>query len=89
MLTSNGGGAHTLQKDTVTAHEEDDKVNANHHVGEYRPSVRHNAVVHHGVPVLSGENLHRRTIKESQTWNYSVTGGGKPRREILRSPGSK
>ena len=56
-----------LRKDTVTADEEDDKVNAHHHVGEDGPSVRHDAVVHHSVPVLPGEDLltgrqtHRQT----------------------------
>lgn len=45
------------KKDTVTTDKEDDKVNAHNHVGEDRPSVRHNAVVHHSVPVLSGEDL--------------------------------
>lgn len=58
--------AKTLEKDTVTTDKEDDKVNAHHHVGEDRPSVCHNAVVHHSVPVLSGENLQRSTIKEEK-----------------------
>lgn len=50
------------EKDTVTTDEEDDKVNAHDHVWEDGSSVRHDAVIHHGVPVLSGEDLHRRTI---------------------------
>ena len=54
----NNHGDGVLRKDTVTADEEDDKVNAHHHVGEDGPSVRHDAVVHHSVPVLPGEDLH-------------------------------
>lgn len=44
-------------EDTVTADEEDDEVDAHHHVGEDRAAVRHDAVVHDGVPVFSGEDL--------------------------------
>ena len=52
-----------LEKDTVTTHEEDDKVHAHHHVGEDGPPVGHDAVVHHSIPVLSCENLQRQTIR--------------------------
>ena len=52
-------------KDTVTADEENDEVNADHHVGEDGSSVRHDAVVHHSVPVLSGQDLKT----EGQTFN--------------------
>lgn len=45
------------EKDTVTADEEDDEVNAHHHVGEDGPPVGHDAVVHDGVPVFSREDL--------------------------------
>lgn len=65
-LRSRTVSAQTLGKDTVTADKEDDKVDAHHHVGEDRPSIRHDAVVHHGVPVLSSENLRRGTIKEDK-----------------------
>lgn len=47
-------------KDTVATDEEDDKVNANHHVGEDGASVGHDAVVHDGIPVFSGQNLERQ-----------------------------
>lgn len=53
---------HLLRKDTVAADEEDDKVNAHHHVGEDGTAVGHDAVVHHGVPVLTGQNLKRQNI---------------------------
>lgn len=55
--------AQTLEKDTVTTDEEDDEVNAHHHVGEDGTSVRHDAVVHHSVPVLSSEDLRGKTIR--------------------------
>lgn len=46
-----------MAKDTVTADKKDDKVNAHHHVGEDGPSVCHDPIVHHSVPVLSREDL--------------------------------
>lgn len=45
------------RKDTVAADEENDKVNAHHHVGEDGPSISHNAIVHDSIPVFSGQNL--------------------------------
>jgi len=56
-----------VRKDTVTADEEDDEVDADHHVGEDGPAVRHDAVVHHGVPVLTRQDLHtdRQTDRQA------------------------
>lgn len=48
------------KKDTVAADKEDDKVDAHHHVGEDGPSVSHNAIIHHSVPVFSCQNLKMR-----------------------------
>lgn len=48
---------HGQTKDTVTTNKEDDKVNADHHVGKDGPSIGHDAIIHHGVPVLSSEDL--------------------------------
>lgn len=47
----------TTKKDTVSTDKEDDEVDAHHHVGEDRPPVRHDAVVHHGVPVFPRQDL--------------------------------
>lgn len=48
-----------LWKDTVPTDEEDDEVDADQHAGEGRPTIRHDAVVHHRVPVLSCQDLWR------------------------------
>lgn len=50
-------------KDTVTTDEEDDEVNAHHHVGEDWPSICHDAIIHHSVPVLSSEDLQQNNNK--------------------------
>lgn len=42
-----------LWQDTVSADEEDDEVDADQHAREGRSTVRHDAVVHHRVPVFS------------------------------------
>lgn len=55
------------KKDTVTTDKEDDEVHANHHVREDRPAIRHDAVIHHGVPVLSGENLQQTGTHRNPT----------------------
>ena len=44
-------------QDTVSADEEDDEVDADQHAREGRATVRHDAVVHHQVPVLSRQDL--------------------------------
>lgn len=48
-------------KDTVTADEEDDKVDADDHAGEHGAAIRHDAIVHHHVPVLTCQDLHTHT----------------------------
>lgn len=54
------------KKDTVTTNKEDDKVNADHHVGKDWPSIGHNAIIHHSVPVLSGKDLQRKAVREER-----------------------
>lgn len=48
-------------KDTVTADEEDDKVHADDHPWKHRAAVRHDAIIHHHVPVLTCQDLHTHT----------------------------
>lgn len=51
-------GVSTPEKDTVTTDEEDDKVHTDDHPWKNRPPVRHNAIIHHYVPVLTSQDLH-------------------------------
>ena len=44
-------------KDTVTTDEEDDEVNADNHPWKHGASVRHDAVIHDDVPVLTRQDL--------------------------------
>jgi len=46
-----------MAEDTVSADEEDDEVKAHNHPRRGRASVRHDAIVHHSVPVFSGQDL--------------------------------
>lgn len=46
-----------LWQDTVPTDEEDDEVDADQHAREGRPAIRHDAIVHHRVPVLSCQDL--------------------------------
>ena len=46
-----------VQKDTVTTNEEYDVIDAHNHTEGADPSVRLNAVVHHLVPILAGQDL--------------------------------
>lgn len=62
----------TPKKDTVTADKQNDKVNAHHHVGEDRPSIRHDAIVHHSIPVFSCQNLERSVIKEEMQSSHEI-----------------
>jgi len=65
-------GARAPREDTVTTDKEDDEVNADHHVGEDRPPVGHNAVVHHSVPVLSSEDLQKKRDRADTQGERSV-----------------
>lgn len=51
------GQQHLYLKDTVTADEEDDKVEADDHAREVWASISRDPVIHHNIPVLSCENL--------------------------------
>lgn len=44
-------------KDTVTTNEEDDEVDADDHPRRRRAAIGHNAIIHHGVPVLPCQDL--------------------------------
>ncbi len=57
-----------MQQDTVSADEEDDEVDADQHAGEGRSTVRHDTIIHHGVPVLSCQDLWR-----NNNWNKNLT----------------
>lgn len=62
-------------KDTVAANEEDDKVDADDHPGKDGAAVRHDAVVHHHVPVLACQDL-RHEVRLSVTHTAILLGGG-------------
>ena len=60
-------------EDTVSADEEDDKVNADNHPREHRPAVCHDAVVHDHVPVLSSQDLPDTRGQCTTTDQYPTT----------------
>ena len=59
-----------LEKDTVSADEEDDEVDADHDAREGRPSVGNDAVIHDRVPIFSCQDL--ETGKHSRVQQNSL-----------------
>lgn len=46
-----------FQRDTIATDEKDDEINTHEHPGVGRSPVGHDPVVHHGVPVFTGQDL--------------------------------
>lgn len=60
-------------KDTVTTDEEDDEVHADDHPRKHGASVRHDAIVHHHVPVFTCQDLHKHTrthTHQDHVWHH-------------------
>ena len=59
-----------VREDTVSTDEEDDEVKAHNHPRGRRAPVRHDAIVHHSVPIFSGQDL-KSVMKLSSMSSYS------------------
>lgn len=68
-------------KDTVPTNEEDDEVDADDHSWRWWAPVRHNAIIHHSIPIFACQNL------RSQNLDQPAGGPTRPRCSP-RAPGS-
>ena len=48
-----------VQKDTVTADEEDDEIHAHQHPWEEGAAIGHDTIIHDHIPVLTRQDLHK------------------------------